>query len=87
MTALLAWYEYPYTALFHVPAPQGYFLLIALVVARLVFAGLVVARTGHTAVWMMLLLIPYSEVLAPWLLAYLPWPAEAAAKPSSNPAS
>jgi hypothetical protein len=52
-----------------------YLLIVGLYVAALIgLAGWVLARTGRSPLWSLLLLVPTVNVVAIWALAYAKWP-------------
>lgn len=50
-------------------------LIVSLIVAgRIGFAGFVLAKTGRSPLWALVLMVPLAEILAVWALAYARWP-------------
>lgn len=43
-------------------------------------AGFVLARTGRSPLWSLMIMVPIGEVVGVWLLAYAPWPRYEAAR-------
>lgn len=53
----------------------GYTIIACLLTYFVSAAGWVLARAGRSPVWVMLLLIPWVNVVAIWAFAYTRWPA------------
>jgi hypothetical protein len=50
--------------------------------------GWVLARAGRSPLWVLLLLVPYANLLALWLFAYVRWPAfERRVEPPAPPSA
>lgn len=60
LTGLPFWIEYLIAAVFVV------YLIIA--------AGICLARSGHSPLWALLLLLPYIQIVAVWAFALIQWP-------------
>ncbi|AWK87800.1 hypothetical protein [Azospirillum thermophilum] len=55
--------------------PWQLYLFISLVLTySMVAGGWVLAKAGRSPLWILLLLIPYVNVLAVWAFAYIRWP-------------
>jgi hypothetical protein len=86
MDAFLALYTAPFAAILQLDAWQSHLIFSLLTVPKLIFAGWMFAKAGRSPLWAMFLLIPYTEVLAVWGLAYARWPfAEPPASPATPP--
>ncbi len=48
--------------------------------AKIGLAGFLLARTGRSPLWSLVILIPFGEVVGVWALAYAPWPRYEAAR-------
>jgi len=77
MNDLLAFYAAPVDLFLHLPPWIASVLLGVQIAAKIGLGGWVLARTGRSPLWILLILVPYAEVVAVWVLAYCPWPAEA----------
>ena len=75
MTELGRLLEAPAAALLHLPPWLGYFLLGLLLTYMIGTAGWIIARSGRSPLWALLLLVPWVNVVAIWLFAYCRWPA------------
>jgi hypothetical protein len=62
-----------------------WYLLVSLgFMAVLIFPCMrIVQRTGHSGWWTLLLFVPIIGVFAPWILAYIRWPAVDGARVSN----
>lgn len=63
-------------ALMALPPALGYTLLGLLLMAALVLGGLALARWRLSPLWVLLLLVPYANVIGIWILAYARWPVD-----------
>lgn len=55
--------------------PWQFYLIISLVMTyTMVAGGWVLAKAGRSPLWVLFLLIPYVNVLAIWVFAYMRWP-------------
>ncbi|WP_448190378.1 hypothetical protein [Azospirillum sp. sgz301742] len=52
----------------------GLSLISVVLVYAIVLGGWVLAKAGRSPLWVLLLLIPYVNVLAVWAFAYARWP-------------
>ena len=80
MSALFAFYAAPVDALLHLP---GWLISVVVGVqisAKIGLGGWILARGGRSPLWILLLLVPYGELLALWVFAYADWPAERLAR-------
>lgn len=53
----------------------GYLIIAVVMTYTLTLGGWAVAKAGRSPLWILLLLIPYVNVLAFWAFAYVRWPA------------
>lgn len=52
-------------------------VLVGLMLAyKVAIGGWILARAGRSPLWVLALLVPFVELLAVWVFAYAPWPAE-----------
>lgn len=56
------------------PPAIGYAIVGVLLTYSISLGGWVLARAGRSPMWVLLLLIPYVNVLAVWYFAYSRWP-------------
>lgn len=54
---------------------QGYLVIALILTYTVSIGGWAVAKAGRSPLWVLLLLIPYLNVLAVWAFAYARWPA------------
>lgn len=55
--------------------PWQFYLIISVVMTyTMVAGGWVLAKAGRSPLWVLFLLIPYVNVLAIWVFAYMRWP-------------
>lgn len=74
MDTLLAVYGAPWQWLSQAE-PWLTMLIISLILtAKLSFGGWVLAKSGRSPLWILLLLLPWVEVPGLWIFAYGPWP-------------
>lgn len=76
VSGLLALYTAPMAALMHLPDWAGHVIVGVQIAVKMGLGGWVLARTGRSPLWILLLLIPYAELAALWVFAYARWPAE-----------
>lgn len=50
-------------------------ILIAVVIPAYLFSS-VIRKSGHNPWWVVLTFIPFVNILAIWVFAFAPWPAE-----------
>lgn len=66
----------------------GLSLISVTLVYAIVLGGWVLAKAGRSPLWVLLLLVPYVNVLAVWAFAYARWPfvdgVNAAAEPPQD---
>jgi len=75
-TVFLDIYAAPMQWLLTLPGWSGYFLLGCILTGMLAMSGWVVAKTGRSPLWALVLLAgPYLPVIAIWVFAYSRWPA------------
>ena len=77
MTEVLALYASPIDVLLHLPAWVGSVVVGLQITAKIGLGGWVLARTGRSPLWILLLLVPYADLIGVWVFAYAVWPAEA----------
>ena len=68
---------WPYLQLFQAPLWLSSVLLGLVMASWIGLGGWVLARTGRSPLWVLLLLVPIAALVAIWLFAYASWPAEA----------
>jgi hypothetical protein len=81
VNALLALYAAPWSAIFALEAWQANLIASLLTLARLSFAGWVLAKTGRSPVWALIALVPFAELAGLWALAYARWPSVGDSQP------
>lgn len=86
MTDLLSLYTVPIDALLHLPEWAAHIIIGVMIALKIGLGGWVLARTGRSPLWILLLLVPYAELIGPWVFAYAPWPAEALVRARAEPA-
>ncbi len=75
MTTFLSLYGNPLPMMLHLPAWAIYALIGCLLAYKLALGGWILARTGRSPLWVLILLVPYANVAALWAFAYVSWPA------------
>lgn len=56
-------------------------ILVGLMLSyKMAIGGWILARSGRSPLWVLALLAPFAELIAVWVLAYAPWPAETLAQ-------
>ena len=63
---------------------QGYGVIAICLTYVLSMGGWALARAGLSPLWVLLLLIPWVNIVAIWAFAYARWPAEDAARLSAT---
>ncbi|NYZ17350.1 hypothetical protein HL658_32810 [Azospirillum sp. RWY-5-1] len=53
----------------------GYLIVAAILTYTLSIGGWVLAKAGRSPLWILLLLVPYLNVIAFWAFAFARWPA------------
>jgi hypothetical protein len=81
METLLSLYTAPLTAILQLEPWLSHLIFSLLTVPKLIFAGWAFAKAGRSPLWAMFLLIPYTEVIALWVFAYIRWPFAQAPRP------
>ncbi len=81
MNAILAFYALPVDALLHLPGWVVSVVVGVQISAKIALGGWILARSGRSPLWILLLLVPYAELFAIWVFAYADWPAERLARP------
>lgn len=62
---------------FHtMPTWQEYLVRGLMLSATLCFAAVIAARSGRTAYWALVMIVPGLQIIAVWAFAYAVWPAE-----------
>ncbi len=56
-----------------------------LIVARMALGAVVLIRAGLSPLWVLLLLVPFIEVIAIWVFAYTRWPRLDGPAPNTAP--
>jgi len=77
MRDLLALYAAPVDVLLHLPEWAGHIVIGLTIMVKIALGGWVLARTGRSPLWILLLLVPYADLIGLWVFAYSEWPAEA----------
>ena len=55
--------------------PWQFYLIISIVMTyTMVAGGWVLAKAGRSPLWVLFLLVPYVNVVAIWIFAYMRWP-------------
>jgi hypothetical protein len=54
----------------------GYLIIAVCLTYLLVMGGWALARAGRSPLWVLLLLVPWVNLAAIWVFAYIRWPAE-----------
>ena len=60
--------------LLHLPQWVALLIIGIYVMLKVGLAGFVLARTGRSPLWALVLIVPVLEILGIWALAYAPWP-------------
>ena len=76
MSAVTGFYALPVEALLHLPGWLVSVVVGLQITAKIALGGWILARSGRSPLWILLLLVPYGELLALWVFAYVDWPAE-----------
>jgi len=66
----------PFSILLHLPPALGYTLLGLYLGAKVLLAAWVAARAGRSPLWGLTMIIPGMELIAVWIFAITPWPAQ-----------
>ncbi len=80
MNMLASLYFAPVEMLMHLPSWLGSVLFGLQLSLKIGLGGWVLARTGRSPLWVLLLLVPYLDLAMIWLFAYAEWPAERLAR-------
>lgn len=68
------------TELLHLPDWLALLVMGIYLAFKIGLAGFVLARTGRSPLWSLVIMVPVGEILGIWLLAYAPWPRYEAAR-------
>lgn len=52
----------------------GYLIIAVILTYTMAAGGWVLAKAGRSPLWVLLLLVPYVNVIAIWVFAYARWP-------------
>ena len=80
MSALFDFYAQSVDALLHLPGWLVSVVVGMQITAKIGLGGWILARSGRSPLWILLLLLPYGELFAIWAFAYIEWPAERLAR-------
>ena len=62
----------------------GYLIIAVCLTYLLSMGGWVLARAGRSPLWVLLLLVPWVNLAAIWVFAYIRWPAQSAQRDFST---
>ncbi len=62
------------TSIFGLPPWVGALILSLILTYAIVLGGWTLAKAGRSPLWVLLLLLPYVNVVAVWAFAYARWP-------------
>lgn len=68
-------YTYPFNYLSTLPIWLSHLFIGILLTFKVCLGGWVAIKAGRTPLWGVVLLIPYLDLLAIWIFAFVPWPA------------
>lgn len=80
MSWLISFYAIPVETLLQMPGWVVSVVVGVQISAKIALGGWILARSGRSPLWILFLLVPYAELLAIWLFAYIDWPAERLAR-------
>lgn len=72
--AVLDWIGYPMGLLLQLPFWAGHLIVGVLLTYSMGLGGWVLVRAGRSPLWVLLMLVPYLNLLGIWVLAYIRWP-------------
>lgn len=53
------------------------YTIVGILIVYFMFAcGKILAKTGHSPAWCLLLFVPYVQIIALWAFAYKKWPVD-----------
>jgi len=73
-------------SVFGLPPWIGMLIISLILVYAIALGGWVLAKAGRSPVWVLLLLVPYVNVIAVWAFAYARWPFVDGAKDAADAA-